>query len=80
MGTLYVPGLPNGSRFDFTTPGIARYRGSGAGHAKCCRRPPPHHLQTANGSVAGRVVSGVTVAIGSQMVTNVRVGGPVWAR
>jgi aspartyl protease family protein len=75
-GHFYVPGLVNGEPVRFLVDTGASLVTVGAALANKARLADGHPttFQTANGSVAGRVVSGVTVAIGPVSVTNVRVG------
>ena len=75
-GHFYVPGTVNGQPARFLVDTGASLVTVGDVLSKKAKLPKGEAttFQTANGAMAGRVVSGVTVAVGPVTVTNVRVG------
>lgn len=75
-GHFYVPGTVNGQTVRFLVDTGASLVTVGETLAEKARltEGEPTTFQTANGALRGRVVRGVTVAVGPVTVTNVRVG------
>jgi aspartyl protease family protein len=75
-GHFYVPGLVNGqpARFLVDTGASLVTVGEALAQKAKLAGGTPTTFQTANGNLRGRVVSGVTIAVGPVSVTNVRVG------